>query len=209
MASGIRAIIFDLDGTLYFSDVFANEIKRGAALYIADLKGITVETAATLIRETRERLSCKNGQEATISMVCIELGGSVAGFHAAVTPMLHPETILKPDCRVTGLLTALAERFDLYLYTNNNRTLTDRILKTIELSDLFGRIFTIEDFWRPKPDQEVLHNIFSTIRRNPEECLFVGDRYDVDLKLPAEMGSSHFLVTNMQGLLELEKFLSR
>jgi putative hydrolase of the HAD superfamily len=209
MASGIRAIIFDLDGTLYFSDGFADAIKGGVALYIANLKGITADTAAILIRETRERLSREKGQEATLSMVCIELGGSVAGFHTAVTPLLHPETILKPDYQVTDLLAKLAERFDLYLYTNNNRTLTDRILKTLELSDLFGWIFTIEDFWQPKPDRDVLNHIFSTILKNPEECLFVGDRYDVDLKLPAEMGSAHFLVSNMQDLLGLEGFLSR
>jgi len=208
MASGIRAIIFDLDGTLYFNDDFSDEIKKGAANYIADLKGISAETAATLIRETRKRLSCEKGREATLSLVCIELGGSVAGFHATVTPLLHPEMHLKPDYRVKDLLTSLAERFNLYLYTNNNRTLTDRILKTIELSSLFKEIFTIEDFWRPKPDQDVLKYIFSTIHRIPEECLFVGDRYDVDLKLPVKMGSTPFLVTDIQALLGLETFLS-
>ena len=209
MVSGIRAIVFDLDGTLYSSDEFSAAIKRGAALYIAEHKGITADAATTLIRETRERLSRENGQEATLSLVCIELGGSVAGFHATVTPLLHPETILKPDFRVTSLVTRLAQRFDLYLYTNNNRPLTDRILDTIELSGLFDGIFTIEDFWRPKPDRDILNRIFSTILRKPEECLFVGDRYDVDLKLPAELGSSDFLVTNIQDLLGLERYLSR
>lgn len=209
MASGIRAIIFDLDGTLYVNDGFADEIKRGAAIYIADLKGISAETAAILIRETRDRLSCKKSQEATLSMVCHELGGSAAGFHAAVTSLLNPEKVLKPDCRVTGLLTTLAERYNLYLYTNNNRTLTDRILRTIELSELFEDIFTIEDFWRPKPDRDVLKYIFSTIQRNPDECLFVGDRYDVDLKLAVEMGSTPFLVTDIQSLMGLGTFLSQ
>jgi putative hydrolase of the HAD superfamily len=207
MASGIRAIIFDLDGTLYFSDAFAEEIKRGAAIYIAELKGIAAETAAILIRETRERLTCETGREATLSMVCLELGGSVAGFHAAVTPLLHPETVLRPDCRITALLSALAERYNLYLYTNNNRILTDRILRTIELSDLFEKIFTIEDFWQPKPDRDVLKHIFSSINRNPVECLFVGDRYDVDLKLAVEMGSIPFLVKDMQALMGLKTLL--
>jgi putative hydrolase of the HAD superfamily len=206
MVSEIRAIVFDLDGTLYINDDFANEIKRGACDYIAGLKGISADSAASLIAETRKRLSCERGQEATLSAVCSELGGSVAGFHATVTPLLYPESLLKPDGRVTALITRLSERYELYLYTNNNRTLTDRILKTIKLSGLFGRIFTIEDFWQPKPDREVLNKIFSTIRKNPAECLFVGDRHDVDLKLPAEMGCSTFLVTNIQGLLELANF---
>ncbi|MRR07174.1 MAG: HAD family hydrolase, partial [Deltaproteobacteria bacterium] len=107
-----------------------------------------------------------------------------------------------------ALLGALAKRFELYLYTNNNRTLTERILYQIGLAGLFSGAFTIEDFWRPKPDREVLQHIFSTIRKNPEECLFVGDRYDVDLRLPLEMGCSAFLVADIQSLLELETFLS-
>ncbi|MRR06486.1 MAG: rubrerythrin family protein, partial [Deltaproteobacteria bacterium] len=101
MASGIRAIVFDLDGTLYVHDGFSAEIKWGAGIYIAGLKGIPVEDAALLIRETRQRLSSEKGQEATLSAVCVELGGSIAGFHTTVTPLLHPETLLKPDDRVT------------------------------------------------------------------------------------------------------------
>jgi len=209
MVSGVRAIIFDLDGTLYSSEGFANEIKRGAAEYIAGIKGISADTAASLIKETRERLSRRIGQEATISLVCVELGGSVAGFHATATPLIRPETFLKPDYRVTSLLAKLSQWYELYLYTNNNRTLTNRILETLDLSGLFEKIFTIEDFWQPKPDRNVLEHIFSTIRRTPDECLFVGDRHDVDLKLPVEMGSSCFLVSGVQDLLGLERFLSR
>ncbi len=208
MVSGIRAIVFDLDGTLYVNDGFADEIKRGADTYIAALKGIPPDAADTLIRKTRERLSREQGQEATLSSVCMELGGSVAGFHAAVTPLLHPEKLLKEDHRVTALITALAERFELYLYTNNNRALTDRILQAIGVSGLFEGIFTIEEFWRPKPDRDVLNHIFSTIQKTPEQCLFVGDRYDVDLRLPAEMGCQTFFVANLQGLLKLETLLS-
>jgi putative hydrolase of the HAD superfamily len=208
MISRIRAIVFDLDGTLYVNDGFADEIKRGADTYIAELKGITADAADALIRKTRERLSRKQGWEATLSSVCTELGGSIAGFHAAVTPTLHPERLLQEDHRVTALISALAKRFELYLYTNNNRILTDRILQAIGLSGLFAEIFTIEEFWRPKPDRDVLNHIFSTIHNTPEQCLFVGDRYDVDLRLPSEMCCQTFFVATIQDLLELETLLS-
>jgi len=207
MVSEIRAIVFDLDGTLYVNDGFADEIKQSAATYIAEIHGIPTDAADTLISTTRLRLSHEQGREATLSSVCTELGGSVAGFHAFATPLLHPEKLLHPDPRVTALIKALAQRFELAVYTNNNRTLTDKVLRAIGLSGQFGTIFTIEDFWRPKPDREVLTHIFTTIHKTPEECLFVGDRYDVDLRLPAEMGCQTFLVANIQGLLELETVL--
>jgi putative hydrolase of the HAD superfamily len=36
------------------------------------------------------------------------------------------------------------------------------------------------------------------------ECLFVGDRYDVDLMLPREMGAQVVLSTTVDELLKLE-----
>lgn len=204
MIAKVQAIIFDLDGTLYVDESFADEIKRSAAAYIAGIRGITAAAASMLIKETRSKLSRDNGQDATLSSVCIELGGSVTGFHAFATPLLHPEKHLTPDHRVTKLLTELAGRFELYIYTNNNRTLTGKALDALGISGLFKRIFTIEDFWRPKPDRTVLTYIFTTIHKDPKQCLFVGDRYDVDLKLPEEMGCPSYLVADIPGLLKLE-----
>lgn len=203
MFSGIGAIVFDLDGTLYSNPGFAREIYRAVCAYAAELAGLSAEAAETMVGAVKERLTREKGMEATLSSVCEELGGDVEGFHEAITPMVHPENFLVRDERITGLLSSLASRFDLYVYTNNNRILTDRILGILGLSGLIRRAFTIEDFRRPKPDRNVLEKLFAAIGRTPEECLFVGDRYDVDLRLPADMGSAVFLVKDVQDLFTL------
>ncbi len=203
MFSGIRALVFDLDGTLYTAQGFAREVYRAACAYAAGLTGTSQEAAESLVGAVKERLSRERGMEATLSSVCMELGGDVEGFHKAITPMVHPEEFLVRDELVVNLVRNLANRFDLYVYTNNNRILTDRILGILGLSDLFRRVFTIEDFHRPKPDRDVLEKLFTAIGRSPEECLFVGDRYDVDLRIPADMGSAVFLVKGVQELLAL------
>jgi putative hydrolase of the HAD superfamily len=43
--------------------------------------------------------------------------------------------------------------------------------------------------------------------RMPGECMFIGDRYDVDLRLPAAMGSTVFLSTSVEELLHLNKIM--
>jgi len=199
----IRAIVFDLDGTLYVSDRLDEKIRRAVCEYAGSLKGISPEAAADLIRETRERLSLEQGMEVTLSSVCEELGGDLAGFHQAITPKVHPEKYLTRDDRVVRLVTNLAARYDLYIYTNNNPDLAGRIMNLLGISGLFREVFTIENFRRPKPDRSALERLFSAIDRHPVECLFVGDRYDVDLRVPAEMGSAVFLVTGVQELLKL------
>lgn len=203
MLSDIRAIVFDLDGTLYADEGFAREIFRAVCEYAASIRGISAEDAEALVKETRDRLSAIHGSEATLTSVCRELGGDVAGFHRAITPKVHPEAFLRKDERVVELLGKLATRFDLYVYTNNNAELTSRILSTLGISGLFRRVFTIEDYRQPKPDRAVLEKLYSDIGRAPDECLFVGDRFDVDLRLPAEMGSAVFLVGGVMELLNL------
>ena len=103
-----------------------------------------------------------------------------------------------------NLLQRLGTRYELYLYTNNNLCLADRIMRIIDIEGLFRRVYTIEDSWRPKPDRAVLEEMLQEIGCAAHECLFVGDRYDVDLMLPREMGAQVVLTTTVEELLKLE-----
>jgi len=202
--TGIHAIIFDLDGTLYFSDGLAQEVNLAACRLIARCRGIEPDAAADLIRNTRNRLSLARGVETSLTSVCSELGVPPRQFHEALTPAVTPESYLTPDERVAALLSSLKKHYELFVYTNNNRTLSSRIISALGLSGLFNGVVTIEDSWRPKPDRSALRALLSAIGRLPEECLFVGDRFDIDLRLPAEMGSAVMLISSVDDLFRLE-----
>jgi len=47
-------------------------------------------------------------------------------------------------------------------------------------------------FLAAQTDRDALEKVYRTIGRNPAECLFIGDRYDIDLRLPADLGSAVF-----------------
>lgn len=208
MTATLKALVFDLDGTLYFSDEFGREIGRTAARYIARLKGIEVDAAVALIRETRRRLTAAQGFEASLSIACMDLGGNLEDLHAWFAREVNPDGVLQRDERIVACLAALGRRFALHLYTNNNRTLSSRIMGIIGVNGMFDRIFTIEDSWRPKPDRQVLTDIFAGIGREPAETLFVGDRYDIDLLLPKQMGAQVHLVGRTEDLLALNRLLN-
>jgi putative hydrolase of the HAD superfamily len=207
LLAGIKTLVFDLDGTLYVCDDLAWEIKVCASRYIASLKGITPDDACLLIENTKKRLSLSSGVETTLSEACMELGGDMKQLHHFFAEQINPELFLKKDVGLVNLLQKLADQFDLYIYTNNNRILTDKILKLLGVTDLFQKVFTIENFWSPKPDAPALRSIFSQVGRIPTECLFIGDRYDVDLRLPAKLGSAVFLSKNVQELMGLLQVL--
>ena len=206
--SDIRGIVFDLDGTLYASPDFAATIQDESVEYMAGIKGVPTEEMRTLMANTRARLAEESGSVQTLSAVCTELGGSVRELHAFFEERLRPEAYLVRDERVIALLEKLREQFQLHIYTNNNRVLTTRILGYLGLDNLFDSIFAIDDAWRAKPDELMLEQLFSVTGLTPDQTLFVGDRYDVDLRLPEQKGCPIFLSQNVDQLLRLEGLIS-
>lgn len=204
MTTHLRAIIFDLDGTLYVNRELGGEIHLSACRTLAEHYGIGLDEAEELFRQTKERLT--GALEFTVSLTRTfeELGVDVPELHRRFCRDIYPESYLKRDERVVALLERLGREYELYIYTNNNLCLTARIMGLLGIDGMFRRIFSIEDFWRPKPDREILEGMFAEIHRRPEECLFVGDRYDIDLMLPEQMGAQVFLTTTVDDLLALD-----
>lgn len=200
----VEAIVFDLDGTLYVSEPFNDTVDDAAAAYVADIRNITRIAALDLIRQTRLELQRRHGTIQTLTIVCETLGGNIRGLHRALAEELKPELFLVKDERVIELLSLLSKQFQLYLLTNNNRTMTDRILELTGIDpSLFQAVITIEHSWTPKPNSALLDDIMQMVALPPEKVLFVGDRYDIDLKLPAELGCPVQLCTTIEQLLEL------
>jgi putative hydrolase of the HAD superfamily len=206
-AHRIRGIIFDLDGTLYESPGFAATIQDAAAGYVAELKGLVPTDAHQLVAASRCAIAENTGYIPTLSAVCTALGGTVNDLHAFFERRLQPEAYLVRDPRVIALLENLSQRMPLYIFTNNNRTLTIRIIDHLGLNGLFGHIFTIDDYWKAKPDQGALDLVLAVTGLKPSQALFVGDRYDVDLRLPEQQGCPVYLSQNIEQLLRLEEIL--
>jgi len=203
----IRGIVFDLDGTLYVCDRFAAEIQDAAAAYIAGVMGIGREEAGELMAATRQRLVEESGTVQTLSAVCVALGGSVRELHRHFERTLRPEAYLVRDERVIRLMESLGGRFSLYIYTNNNRVLATRIMDYLGLNGLVRGIYTIDDTWRGKPDEGMVRRVLEEIGFAPNETLFVGDRYDVDLRVPEQLGCPVYLSQSLEQLLRLEELL--
>ena len=203
MPSELKTMLFDLDGTLYMNASLGREIRRSACRYIARLKGLTVEEADLLITATKQRLSAGSGMDTPLSRACQELGGDLRELHRHFAVEIDPVPFLTRDDRVVELLKSLGQKFELYIYTNNNRTITAAIMDSIGIEGLFRQVFTIEDCWIPKPDRGALADILRRVGRAPDECMFVGDRFDVDLRYPAELGCAVFLVSTTNDLFPL------
>lgn len=203
----IRAIVFDLDGTLYTCPPVAREIVLAAEDLVAVSRGIPRKKGRELIELARRRLTETFDEEPTLTRICMELGIEVREFHLALQKRVRPERHLSPDPVLGALLDSLQEHCELFIYTNNSLPLAKRILSLLGVEELFRRLYTIEFCWTPKPDPDALRRVLEDIGRPPENLLFVGDRQQVDLILPASLGISTLLVSETADLLQIHKAL--
>ena len=205
--SQVRSIVFDLDGTLYKNDGLAKEIKTMAASLVADTRGVSLKDGRTLLRKSKRRLTERLEEEPTLTLTCLTLGIEVPEFHRAMQTRVRPERYLDADPVLHALLDSLSEDRDLYLYTNNSLPLTEKILALLGIETMFRRLYTIEFNWTPNPDPETLQRILEDIGGPPESFLFVGDREQVDLKVPKALGIPTLLVAETADLLQIHKLL--
>lgn len=201
----IRAVVFDLDGTLYVSDLFEHAVWQSVSRYAGDLLACTPEQGGRRLQEMRERLAVERGRVQTLAVAIQALGGTVREMHRRFAAELEPAAMVTSDPRVPRLLHALAASRRCWLLTNNNRILTGKILEALGLSGTFERVITIDDTWRPKPDESVLDELLAALALPPAAVLFVGDRYDIDLRLPEQRGCPVLLTKTIDDLMTLER----
>lgn len=204
----IKAIVFDLDGTLYVSELFEHAVWESVSRYAGELLGCAPAQGGESLKKLREKLTTERGTVQTLAVAIQVMGGTAQEMHRRFAAELEPDGMIVPDSRVAPLVRKLSACCRCWLLTNNNRILTGKILSVLGLSAAFERVITIDDTWRPKPDQSLLDEVLAGLALPPENVLFAGDRYDIDLRLPERSGCPVLLTRTVDDLMVLESLLS-
>jgi len=184
----IRAVVFDLDGTL--------------VKYKIDYKTMRAETKQLLVREGLPA-SIFSLDEGTFTMlekaqVYLKNNGKPAAEIAKVRATVFKlaeryeleaarTTELQPG--VTSALKALKKMsIKLGLFTLNCTTVTQYILKQLQLTDFFEAVITRNCVETLKPAPEHLGTVLKKLNVKPEETLIVGDGAS-DMQSAQELGA--------------------
>ncbi|MFC4812178.1 pyrophosphatase PpaX [Paenibacillus sp. GCM10023250] len=168
MTNTIKAVLFDLDGTI----LDTNELIIQSFLYA--LKGIVPPDF------TREHIIPSMGQPLSAQLRLFsgrEQVDDLVSAYREVNLRLHDEYV-KAFPNVNEVFRKLREAgIKLGIVTTKIRLTTERGLRYVGLDDYVepGAIVTIEDVSRPKPDPEPVRRALEIIGTRPEETLMVGD----------------------------------
>lgn len=187
----IRALIFDLDGTLYRSENYTRHLKEGILETLAELLSMSMEDASRLLRDLRSKYG-------SITLGIMSLGLDKSEFYRRLVDKLAPERFIAARPELLKFLAELREMgFKLACHTNASRALAEKVLDALGIPpEIFDLIVTCDDA-EPKPMPDGYLKIVELLGISPSEILYVGDRWRVELETAKRLGMKTALVADV------------
>lgn len=208
----IEAFLLDIDGTLYTNPEYVHFQSDCLIREMARARGMSYEEGLSLIHRVRSDYAAANdGDTTSLGNAMASLGVSIATSVAWRSRLIVPSTYLSADPRLRQTLQELSEggRVAIVAVTNNPRSVGEATLDALGVHDLFLRVVGLDDTMLSKPAKEPYLLAASEVGALPESCISIGDRYEVDLKVPLSLGMGAILVDGVRDVYALPELLRR
>jgi len=204
----IKTIIFDIDGTLYTNPLYVFEQVDVQIRHFAHVRGISEKEARAQIQSYRKTWAASHhGAKISLGNTLLSFGIPIETSVAWRQTLLEPTHFLHHDKRLHDTLTVLKAECKLIAVTNNPVLSAKKTLEAIGVDDVLTSIIGLDTCGKSKPAREPLEAAASQTGATAAECLSVGDRYDIDIALPLEMGMGGILVNGVEEVYQLPKIL--
>jgi len=204
----ISAIIFDMDSTLYTNSDYAQSQIDLPIETLAHLKGKTFDEMKNEITSYRKNWADENdGKSISLANTFLAYGISINDSVKWREKLYNPEKYLSEDPRLFSTLEQLESRFTLSVVTNNPVSIAERTLSILGVEDFFQIIIGLDTCGVSKPHEEMFMRAGILSGAVPETCLSIGDRYDIDIALPLELGMGGILVNGVEDVYKLPDLL--
>lgn len=208
----LKAFIFDIDSTLYTNPAYAFEQVDCQVRQFAKERGITADEARKMVADYRKQFAAEhNGSKVSLGNTLLAFGVPISQSVQWRRELLEPSDFLGRDNKLIETLAILQEKYQLICVTNNPVLPARKTLDAIGVSDFFPQIVGLDTCLKSKPAIEPFQTAVewlsksSTEEIKAENCLAVGDRYDMDIALPLEMGMGGILISGVEEVYQIPK----
>ena len=204
--SDLKAFIFDIDSTLYTNPSYAFEQVDCQVRQFAKERGITADEARRMVADYRKQFAVEhNGSKMSLGNTLLAFGVPIEQSVQWRRELLEPADFLGRDERLIETLKILQSKYQLICVTNNPVLPARKTLDAIGVSDFFPEIVGLDTCFKSKPALEPFQTAVERLGGGikAENCLAVGDRYDMDIALPLEMGMGGILITGVEEVYQI------
>lgn len=206
----LRAFIFDIDSTLYTNQAYAFEQVDCQVRQFAKERGITADEARRMVADYRKKFAAEhNGSKVSLGNTLLAFGVPISQSVEWRRQLLEPADFLDRDDRLIETLKILQEKYQLICVTNNPVLPARKTLDAIGISGFFPEIVGLDTCLKSKPAVEPFQTAVDRLSKSAgeeikaENCLAIGDRYDMDIALPLEMGMGGILVSGVEEVYQI------
>jgi phosphoglycolate phosphatase/putative hydrolase of the HAD superfamily len=202
------AILFDVDSTLYTNPEYARSQIDLPIEKLARMRGITFNQMNDEMNQYRDNWAkAHNGQGISHGNIFKAFGVSISESVKWREELCQPEQYLSKDPRLRSALEQLGSRFALGVVTNNPVSIANRTLRVLGVDDMFRALIGLDTCGVSKPHKEPLTRAAVLCGASIESCVSVGERYDIDIALPLELGMGGILVDGVEDVYKLPEIL--
>jgi len=191
MKGNIRAVLFDVDGTLFDRSLAQRKVLEIVVQQFPHIFGaFGVERVAKAFTES-DRITTEDfevgapseGMRRKRSRLFLQLLDLREDLADAITEVYVRDypTVDAPMAGAVPLVKELSRRFIVGVISNSLPDVQYRKLEAMGLREVFSCIVLSEEIGIRKPDPGIFHHAASLLRLQPSECLYVGDSYANDV----------------------------
>ncbi|MDR1287366.1 MAG: HAD family hydrolase [Treponema sp.] len=200
----VSALLFDMDCTLYTHGEYARSQTELPVRRLAEKKGKSFAEMTGIVQRLKDQWETGHGgRKAGLGAIFESLGISVRESAAWRAELYEPERYLAPDPALRRSLKALSFRYALAVVTNNPLSIAERTLACLSVRDLFGVVVGLDTCLVSKPDKAPFLRAAELLGVSPSLCVSIGDRYDIDIAVPLELGMGGVLVDGVEDVRSL------
>ncbi len=199
-----KTLIFDIDSTLYTNAAYAFEQVDCQVRQFARDRGITADEARHMVADYRKQYAAaNNGKKISLGNTLLAFGIPIAQSVEWRKTLMEPADFLSRDEKLIQTLDTLQQRFNLICVTNNPVFTARKTLDAIGISEFFPQIVGLDTCLKSKPALEPFQKACELTATAPKDCIAIGDRYDMDIALPLQMGMGGILVSGVEEVYEI------
>lgn len=210
--SDLRAFIFDIDSTLYTNQAYAFEQVDCQVRQFAKERGISADEARRMVAEYRKQFAAEhNGSKVSLGNTLLSFGVPIEQSVQWRRELLEPADFLRRDEKLIDELKILQKEYQLICVTNNPVLPARKTLDALGISEFFPEIVGLDTCFKSKPALEPFETAVERLSKssesgiNAENCIAIGDRYDMDIDLPLKMGMGGILVNGVEEVYQIHK----
>lgn len=193
-SNGVRAVVFDVGGTLYVCPAFDGLVEEQANVALATARGCSVEEAKELLRAQRAENEERYGDPSKVRAL-ESLGVPGEDFQDAAAA-LDPSPLLDGAPPIGPLLATLREMgVGVGVLSNFKESLVRKVFACLDAE--WGQVdasVCVEDGLPIKPDPAPFGAVCERLGVEPEQAMFVGDSVAKDLTPAKRLGMITVLV---------------